>query len=100
MTMCSEEGRELKKGVMSTGFVRRLDPLGRLNLPIEWRRTFAVEPGARIEILPNSDGSLLIRRYIPAGTCTFCGGVEEILHFAGRPICHKCTAQLAAGLGA
>ncbi|HYF90934.1 MAG TPA: AbrB/MazE/SpoVT family DNA-binding domain-containing protein [Symbiobacteriaceae bacterium] len=90
----------MKAGLKSSGFVRRLDELGRIVLPVEWRRTFGLEPGSPLEMILGGDGTLMLKRYIPSGTCTFCGEVEEIRHFAGRPICRKCTDQLAAGQGA
>ncbi|HWI51378.1 MAG TPA: AbrB/MazE/SpoVT family DNA-binding domain-containing protein [Symbiobacteriaceae bacterium] len=90
----------MKVGLKSTGFVRNLDGLGRIVLPVEWRRTFGLEPGDPLEMILGGDGTLMLKRYVPGGTCTFCGEMEEIRHFAGRPICRRCTAQLAAGLGA
>ncbi|HWI51233.1 MAG TPA: AbrB/MazE/SpoVT family DNA-binding domain-containing protein [Symbiobacteriaceae bacterium] len=90
----------MKAGSKSSGYVRILDCMGRVALPIEWRRTFGLEPGAPLEMILGGDGTLVLKRYVPGGTCTFCGDIEEIRHFAGRPICRKCTAQLAAGVGA
>jgi len=90
----------MKPAFKSTGFVRRLDELGRVVLPVDWRRTFGLGPGAPLEMILGGDGTLVLKRYVPGGTCTFCGEMEDIQHFAGRPVCRKCTVQLAAGLGA
>lgn len=76
------------------GIVRNLDPLGRVVLPSEWRRTFDLGPGSPMEILPGTDGSLTIRRYVPTGACIFCGEGGVVRYLAGRPICRTCTTQL------
>lgn len=90
----------MKTALKSSGFVRNLDQLGRVVLPIEWRRTFEIEPGHPMEIIPSGDGSIVIKRYVPNGTCTFCGEMEEIRHFAGRPVCKQCAEQLNQVAGA
>jgi transcriptional pleiotropic regulator of transition state genes len=82
--------------VRPAGFVRHIDPLGRVVLPVEWRRAFDVGPGAPMEIIPGKDGSLVLQRYVPGGACMFCGTLENIRHFAGRPVCHHCASQLGA----
>jgi transcriptional pleiotropic regulator of transition state genes len=84
----------MKAGTVGSGFVRNLDPLGRVVLPIEWRRTFEVNPGAALELIPQGDGTLMLRRYVPSGTCTFCGQGDELRVFAGRLICRTCVSLL------
>jgi transcriptional pleiotropic regulator of transition state genes len=90
----------MNASLKGSGFVRNLDQLGRVVLPIEWRRTLDISPGDPMEIIPGSDGTLVLRRYVPNGSCTFCGRHEEVRQFAGRPVCHICTVQLAAGVTA
>jgi AbrB family transcriptional regulator, transcriptional pleiotropic regulator of transition state genes len=85
----------MKVGGISSGFVRNLDSLGRVVLPVEWRRTFELNPGAQVELIPQGDGTLMLRRYGPNGTCTFCGQAEGIRMFAGRQVCRTCVDQLA-----
>lgn len=82
-------------GLEPGGYVRNVDPLGRVVLPIEWRRTFAVEPGAPMEIISGRDGSLLIKRYVPSNGCTFCGELQQIRQVAGRPICGPCITRIS-----
>lgn len=38
---------------MKTGFKRKLEPLGRITLPIEIRRSLGMEEGERLEISVN-----------------------------------------------
>jgi AbrB family transcriptional regulator, transcriptional pleiotropic regulator of transition state genes len=86
----------VRTALLPGGFVRKLDDLGRVVLPVEWRRTFSIGPGAPMEIIPGRDGTLILQRYVPGGTCTFCSEHVEICHFAGRPVCRSCAAQLGS----
>ncbi|HYG59303.1 MAG TPA: AbrB/MazE/SpoVT family DNA-binding domain-containing protein [Symbiobacteriaceae bacterium] len=74
--------------------MRQIDQLGRVVLPVEWRRQFMVEPGAPLEIIPGRDGTLMLQRYVPGGACTFCGSFEGVRHFAGRPVCRDCVVSM------
>lgn len=82
-----------------SGFVRKLDCFGRVVLPIEWRRANHVKQGEPIEIVPATDGSLRLQRYIPTFACTFCGELEQTVRFAGRPVCRACADQLGGSTG-
>lgn len=75
----------------ATGIVRRIDPLGRIVLPIELRRTFKVNQDDALEIFV--DGSnIILTKYEPA--CIFCGEVREIKAFDGRNICIECIKEI------
>lgn len=82
-----------------SGYIRQVDSMGRVVLPQEWRRCHQVEPGISMELVPGRDGSLLMRRYTPGGACLFCGELEDLLHFAGRPICRRCAVAVGAAAG-
>lgn len=43
------------------GYVRRVDGLGRIVLPVEWRRVHDVVPGQLLEIVPGLDGALRVQ---------------------------------------
>jgi transcriptional pleiotropic regulator of transition state genes len=75
-------------------FVRQLDDLGRLVLPIEWRREFGVSAGVPMELVPVADGKLVIQRYVPQGACLFCGSMDAIRYFTGRAVCSGCVDAL------
>jgi transcriptional pleiotropic regulator of transition state genes len=77
------------------GFVRSVDSLGRVVLPIEWRRSCTIEPGDSLEMVPGANGTLVLQLYRPASACLFCSGSDRIRYFSGRPICAECSTALA-----
>lgn len=79
-----------------SGFIRQVDSLGRVVLPVEWRRCHDIRPGISMEMVPARDGALLLQRYTPGGACLFCGDLEGLLHFTGRPICRRCAVAVGA----
>jgi transcriptional pleiotropic regulator of transition state genes len=78
----------------SRGFVRQVDSLGRLVLPVEWRRTMAIEPGSTLELVPGLDGVLTVQPYVPSGACIFCGAFDGTTHFKGRAVCQRCAESI------
>ena len=57
--------------MISTGIVRSIDALGRVVLPKELRRTFAITTDTPLEIFTEGDATLL-RKYRPADACALC----------------------------
>jgi len=49
----------------STGIVRRIDPLGRVVLPKELRKTLDISEGDPLEIFTD-EGMIILRKYQPA----------------------------------
>lgn len=47
------------------GFNRKMDDLGRLIIPKEVRKTLHWCPGDEIEITPQDDGSIILKKYEP-----------------------------------
>ena len=75
----------------STGIVRRIDDLGRVVLPIEIRKTLALESQDAVEIFVNED-TIVLKKYEPS--CIFCGSVEDAKVYKGKIICKKCLNAL------
>ena len=75
----------------STGFVRRVDNLGRIVLPVELRKTFEIEAKDPMEIYVDGE-QIILKKYEPA--CVFCGQAREISHFKGKNICKSCLENL------
>ena len=72
----------------STGIVRKVDELGRIVLPIELRRTLAIEEKDRIEIFVDGD-SVILRKYQPG--CIFCGSTDGLLTYREKSVCPRCV---------
>ena len=51
----------------ATGFVRRVDDLGRIVIPKEIRRTLKIREGDPLEIYTEKDGGVIFRKYSPMG---------------------------------
>jgi len=78
----------------STGIVRQVDPLGRVVLPIELRRSMNVEPGTSLEIF--TDGSeIVLKVYQPS--CVFCGEARNVIDHKGKKICPSCIGEFREG---
>jgi transcriptional pleiotropic regulator of transition state genes len=75
----------------STGIVRKVDPLGRIVIPIELRKTFNVNEGDPLEIFTDGD-TIVLKKYQPA--CIFCGEADDVVNYKGKKICKKCLKEL------
>ncbi len=76
----------------ATGIVRKIDPLGRIVLPMELRKVMELDEGTPIEILVNGD-MVILRKY-QCG-CIFCGEANGVVRFQGKHICKECRRTLA-----
>jgi AbrB family transcriptional regulator, transcriptional pleiotropic regulator of transition state genes len=68
----------------STGIVRKVDPLGRIVIPIELRRTLDVGVQDSIEIF-TEDNMIILKKYEPV--CIFCGRSKDVTDNKGKKIC-------------
>ena len=75
----------------SMGIVRRVDELGRVVLPIELRRSLAIQEKDGLEIFVDND-RIILRKYKSA--CLFCGNVVGITDFKNKTVCKECLAFL------
>lgn len=75
----------------STGIVRRIDELGRVVIPMELRRTMAIENLDPLEIFVDGD-KIVLKKYNPG--CTLCGSLEDIDYIGGKPICRACVVRI------
>ena len=81
-----------------TGHVRRVDPMGRMVLPAELRKSLGIGDRDELEIYVEGESIVLVK-YGPK--CVFCGGHEGLVEFKGRAVCHACAhdSQGKPGLG-
>lgn len=76
----------------ATGMVRKVDALGRIVLPAEIREKLGVREKDSMEFFW-SDDHLVLEKHEPA--CTFCGGTDGIVTFAGKNVCRACRAKIS-----
>jgi transcriptional pleiotropic regulator of transition state genes len=77
--------------VKSTGVVRKVDELGRIVLPSELRRVFAIREGDELEISVDGEQVILQKRQ---DVCLFCGGEAPPIEYLGRKVCENCAGEL------
>ena len=67
----------------ATGIVRQVDPLGRIVIPAEIRKTHGIKPQDTLEIYVDED-LIILKKYITA--CLFCGSADNIVNYRGGAI--------------
>jgi len=73
----------------ATGYVRKLDSLGRIVLPKSLRKQLKIKEGDSIEMFVDEQGNVVLDKYIPR--CTFCEGINgQMVQFKGKTICRNC----------
>jgi transcriptional pleiotropic regulator of transition state genes len=81
------------RGATNTGIIRHIDDLGRIVIPIEIRKRFALAEKDPLEISVKDDIILLSK---PQTVCVFCGKRSALQEHRGRAVCRSCVAELTA----
>lgn len=78
-----------------SGFIRKLDKVGRVMIPADLRVALNLRENDYIEFSV-SGSKLLLEKY--ATHCMLCGGTEEVysLYYRDRPftVCHECATSI------
>ena len=77
--------------IKSTGIIRKIDPLGRIVLPMELRNKLGVKEKDPIEILVDGS-SIILKKYNP--NCVFCGSSKDLFEYNDKLICNKCKDKI------
>ena len=83
-------GRE--NAMKSTGIIRKVDDLGRVVLPIEFRRVLDISERDELEIFLEND-QIILQKFEPV--CVFCGGTQELINFDRKNVCRACIRKMA-----
>ena len=75
----------------STGIIRPVDPLGRVVLPIELRRTLGISTEDYLEVFVK-DEYIMLKKY--EQTCIFCGSNKDTQDVKGKVICSDCIREI------
>ena len=85
----------------ATGIVRRIDDLGRVDIPKEIRRTLRIREGDPLEIFTDRDGEVIFKKYSPMGEMGAVAAelAEALARTAGMScaICDRDAVIAAAG---
>ncbi len=73
------------------GIARRIDHLGRIVIPSEYRKVFGIETGDLLDMTIEGD-AVLVRRLERA--CVFCRSLDDLGMFKGKLVCHSCHNAL------
>ena len=76
--------------MLVTGYVRKVDHLGRLVIPKRLRKDLAISNHDPIEIYVEGD-SVVLSKYQPK--CVFCGEPADKIVWE-KPICETCMHEL------
>lgn len=76
---------------MKDKIVRKLDELGRIVLPQEFRHALSWDKDTKVEI--TKEGNQLILQAAP-GSCFLCGAGDHLRYVKGRFICEHCIAEI------
>ena len=80
----------------ATGYVRPVDELGRIVLPIDLRRDLEIAPKDGLEIYVDG-AEIVLQKYLPG--CVFCGNTAELAAFRGRLVCPACRTAISEVFG-
>lgn len=75
------------------GVVRRIDDLGRVVIPVEYRKVLGIKVGDHLDLTLDGDG-LVLRPLRQA--CALCGGVADLQAFRSALVCGECRTALGS----
>ena len=72
-------------------FVRKMDELGRLVIPVELRRTLNIKTDDSLEVFVDGE-YIMLKKYEPA--CIFCGNAKDVENIRGKNVCKDCLEEM------
>jgi len=72
-------------------FIRKIDELGRIVLPIEIRQNLDIKEKDSLEIFIKDDG-VFIKKNVPS--CIFCNSTTGLNTFSEKNICKNCINKI------
>jgi transcriptional pleiotropic regulator of transition state genes len=75
----------------SAGVPRTIDRLGRVVVPVEFRRALGLADGDLVEISLEADRVVIAKS---PRTCVFCGATIGLVEHRSRSVCERCLAEL------
>lgn len=78
----------------SAGIPRTIDRLGRIVVPVEFRRALGIGDHDLVEISLEDDRIVMTKL---EQSCTFCRSTRDLRPHRDKMVCGACVAQLASG---
>ena len=75
----------------ATGIVRPVDPLGRVVIPVELRRTLNIKTDDSLEVFVDGE-YIMLKKYEPA--CIFCRNAKDVENIRGKNVCKDCLEEM------
>jgi transcriptional pleiotropic regulator of transition state genes len=73
------------------GMARRIDQLGRVVVPAEFRKMLRIDPGDQLEMRVEDD-RLVLMKVTPA--CALCGGESRLIGLGDKFVCNTCANKI------
>ena len=77
----------------SAGISRTIDRLGRIVVPVEFRRALGIDDHDLVEISLEGDRIVMVKR---ERACTFCGASANLREHRSKLVCTTCVSQLSS----
>jgi transcriptional pleiotropic regulator of transition state genes len=78
----------------SAGITRTIDRLGRVVVPVEFRRALGIGDHDLVEISLEADRIVMTKL---ERACTFCGSTANLREHRSKLVCASCVSQLSSG---
>ena len=75
----------------ATGIARPVDPLGRVVIPVELRRSLDIKTDELLEVFLEGEYIMLKKN---EKKCIFCGSTEDIVDVRGKNVCNACIEEM------
>ncbi len=75
----------------NVGVVRPIDELGRIVVPMEFRKMLGINPKDQLEI-SLSGNTITVKKYDKS--CVLCGDMGDHMEFGDKTICINCLKKL------
>jgi transcriptional pleiotropic regulator of transition state genes len=75
----------------ATGIARPVDPLGRVVIPVELRRSLDIKTDDLLEVFLEGEYIMLKKN---EKKCIFCGSTEDIVDVRGKNVCNACIEEM------
>ena len=80
----------------TTGFVKKIDELGRIVIPKDIRKALGVNNLEYVEFYFDED-KVVIKK--SGNCCSFCGSADKLAPFKDKYICENCLSELVKESG-